>query len=122
MVYLADITTSLTNVVTRVYMQTSLVGLVLAMAIESGCIPLPSEMVMPLAGVMLVTGKSLGGINPLLGFILVALADSLGGVIGSMAAYGIGDKGGRPLRFCCKKGGEMVSSASIQEAAEECPS
>jgi hypothetical protein len=58
MVYLADITTSLTNVVTRVDMQTSLVSIVLAMAIESGRIPLPSEMVMPLADVMLVTGKS----------------------------------------------------------------
>jgi hypothetical protein len=34
MVYLAALTTSLTNVVTRVYMQTSLVGIVLAMAIE----------------------------------------------------------------------------------------
>ncbi len=95
--YLADITTSLTNVVTSVYMHTSLVGIVLAMAIESCCIPLPSEMVMPLAGVMLVTGKILGGINPLLGVILVALAGSLGWVIGSMAAYGIGYKGGRPL-------------------------
>jgi membrane protein DedA with SNARE-associated domain len=57
MVDLADITTSLTNVVTRVDMQTSLVGIVLAMAIESGCIPLPREMVMPLASVMLVTGR-----------------------------------------------------------------
>jgi membrane protein DedA with SNARE-associated domain len=57
MVDLADITTSLTNVVTRVDMQTSLVGIVLAMAIESGRIPLPREMVMPLASVMLVTGR-----------------------------------------------------------------
>jgi len=56
-VYLADITTSLTNVVTSAYMHTSLVGIVLAMAIESCCIPLPSEIVVPLAGVMLVTGK-----------------------------------------------------------------
>ncbi len=105
MVDLADITTSLTNVVTSVYMQTSLVSIVLAMAIESGRIPLPSEMVMPLAGVMLVTGKSLGRINPLLGFILVAVAGSHGGVIGSMAAYGIGDKGGRPLLlFSCPMG------------------
>ncbi len=95
--YLADITTSLTNVVTSVYMHTSLVGIVLAMAIESCCIPLPSEIVMPLAGVILVTGKILGGINSLLGVILVALAGSLGCVIGSMAAYGIGYKGGRPL-------------------------
>jgi len=78
-------------------MHMSLVDIVLAMAIERCCIPLPSEIVMPLAGVMLVTGKILGGINPLLGVILVALAGSLGCVIGSMAAYGIGYKGGRPL-------------------------
>src|SRR5260370_6198806 len=97
MVYLAAMNTSLTNVVTRVYMHTSLVGIVLAMAIESCCIPLPSEIVMPLAGAMLVTGKIVGGSNPLLGLILVALAGSLGFVIGSMAAYGIGYKGGRPL-------------------------
>ena len=95
--YLADITTSLTNVVTGVYMQTSLVGIVLAMAIESCCIPLPSEIVMPLAGVMLVTGKLLSGINPLLGVILVALAGSLGCLVGSIVAYGIGYAGGRPL-------------------------
>ncbi len=95
--YLADITTSLTNVITSVYMHTSLVGIVLAMAIESCCIPLPSEIVMPLAGVMLVTGKIVSGINPLLGLLLVALAGSLGCVIGSMVAYGIGYKGGRPL-------------------------
>ncbi len=81
-VYLADITTSLTNVVTSVYMHTSLVGIVLAMALESCCIPLPSEIVMPLAGVMLVTGKIVGGINPLLGVMLVALAGSLGCLVG----------------------------------------
>lgn len=96
-VYLADITTSITNVVTSLYTHTGLVGIVLAMALESCCIPLPSEIVMPLAGVMLVTGKIVGGMNPLLGVVLVALAGSIGCVIGSIAAYGIGYKGGRPL-------------------------
>ena len=33
-------------------------GIVLAMAIESACIPLPSEVTMPLAGWMLVQGES----------------------------------------------------------------
>jgi len=116
MVDLADITTSLANVVTSVEMQTSLVGIVLAMAIESGCIPLPREMVMPLAGVMLVTGKILGGINPLLGVILVALAGSLGGVIGSMAAYGIGGKGERPLLL--KYGRSVLISQHHAEKAD----
>src|SRR5260370_3924819 len=97
LMYLADLTTSLTNVITTLYAHTSLIGIVLAMALESCCIPLPSEIVMPLAGVMLVTGKIVSGINPLLGLLLVALAGSLGCVIGSMVAYGIGYKGGRPL-------------------------
>lgn len=95
--YLADITTSITNFVTSLYVHTGLVGILLAMAIESCCIPLPSEVVMPLAGIMLVTGKILGGISLWPGLILVALAGSLGCLIGSMVAYGIGYTGGRPL-------------------------
>jgi len=96
-VYLADITTSITNFVTSLYVHTGLAGILLAMAIESCCIPLPSEVVMPLAGIMLVTGKILSGIGLLPGLILVALAGSLGCVVGSIAAYGIGYAGGRPL-------------------------
>ena len=95
--YLADITTSLTNFVTSLYVHTGLIGILLAMAIESCCIPLPSEIVMPLAGVMLATGKILSGIGLLPGIILVALVGSIGCVIGSIAAYGIGYAGGRPL-------------------------
>ena len=95
--FLADITTSITNFVTSLYVQTGLVGILLAMAIESCCIPLPSEVVMPLAGIMLVTGKILGGTALLPGLIVVALAGSIGCVIGSMVAYGIGYAGGRPL-------------------------
>ena len=94
---LADITTSITNFVTSLYVHTGLVGILLAMAIESCCIPLPSEIVMPLAGVMLVTGKILSGVSLLPGLILVALAGSLGCLFGSIVAYGIGYAGGRPL-------------------------
>ena len=94
---LADITTSITNFVTSLYVHTGLVGILLAMAIESCCIPLPSEIVMPLAGVMLFTGKILSGVSFLPGLILVALAGSLGCLVGSIVAYGIGYAGGRPL-------------------------
>ncbi len=95
--FLADITTSITNFVTSLYVHTGLIGILLAMAIESCCIPLPSEVVMPLAGIMLVTGKILGGIALLPGLIVVALVGSLGCVLGSTVAYGIGYAGGRPL-------------------------
>jgi membrane protein DedA with SNARE-associated domain len=96
-VFLTDITTLITHFVTSLYVHTGLVGIVLAMAIESCCIPLPSEVVMPLAGIMLVTGKILGGMALLPGLLVVALAGSLGCVIGSIVLYGIGYAGGRPL-------------------------
>ncbi|MGH2495086.1 MAG: DedA family protein [Ktedonobacteraceae bacterium] len=67
------------------------------MAIESCCIPLPSEIVMPLAGVMLATGKILSGVGLLPALVLIALVGSLGCVLGSTVAYGIGYAGGRPL-------------------------
>jgi membrane protein DedA with SNARE-associated domain len=79
------------------YATLGLAGIVVAMAIESCCIPLPSEIVMPLAGVMFVEGKLLAGVNFWTGLVLIALAGAIGCLIGSSAAYGIGYSGGRPL-------------------------
>lgn len=59
------------------------------MAIESACIPLPSEVIMPFAG-SLVGG---GGLN----LFEVGLAGALGCVFGSIPAYYLGQFGGRPL-------------------------
>lgn len=96
----------LTAAIQHLYLVTGLAGIVLAMAIESCCIPLPSELILPLAGAMLAvgdvaTGKHLAGVDPnvplWLNLILVALAGSLGSLIGSIVAYGIGYSGGRPL-------------------------
>ena len=68
-------------------------GVVVLMAIESACIPLPSELIMPLAGWMLIKNQSLPPI-----YILVAGAyGALGNTIGSAIAYGIGLGGGRPF-------------------------
>jgi membrane protein DedA with SNARE-associated domain len=94
---LAHLTDLITTFITNLYATAGLAGIVLAMAIESCCIPLPSEIVMPLAGVMLVQGKLLPGVNPWLSLVLVALAGATGCLIGSIAAYGIGYSGGRPL-------------------------
>ncbi len=94
---LTHLTETITIFITNLYATTGLAGIILAMAIESCCIPLPSEIVMPLAGVMLVEGKILPGVNPWLGIVLVALAGSIGCLIGSVVAYGIGYSGGRPL-------------------------
>jgi membrane protein DedA with SNARE-associated domain len=101
---LANLTSALTTLITNLYLATGLFGIVVAMAVESCCIPLPSEIVMPIAGILLSQGtiqKHLPGTNPSfplwLNLILVALAGSIGCVIGSIAAYGIGYAGGRPL-------------------------
>jgi membrane protein DedA with SNARE-associated domain len=94
---LAHLTDTITTFITNLYATTGLAGIVLAMAIESCCIPLPSEIVMPLAGVMIARGTILSGVNPLLSLVLVALAGATGCLIGSIGAYGIGYAGGRPL-------------------------
>jgi membrane protein DedA with SNARE-associated domain len=94
---LAHLTDILTTLITNLYVTLGLAGIVIAMALESCCIPLPSEIVMPLAGVMFVEGKLLAGVNFWLGLVLLALAGAIGCLIGSIAAYGIGYAGGRPL-------------------------
>ncbi|MFZ9641892.1 MAG: DedA family protein [Candidatus Methylopumilus sp.] len=64
-------------------------GVVLLMGIESACIPLPSEIIMPFAGFLVFKGQmSLWG---------VALAGATGCVLGSIPAYYLGMYGGRPL-------------------------
>lgn len=64
-------------------------GIVLTMAIESACIPLPSEIIMPFSGYLVTTGQF-----TMLG---VTLAGAIGNVIGSIAAYYAGVWGGRPF-------------------------
>jgi membrane protein DedA with SNARE-associated domain len=64
-------------------------GVALLMAIESACIPLPSEVIMPFAGYLVHTGR--------LNLFLVATAGAIGCNLGSAVAYWIGAWGGRPL-------------------------
>jgi len=64
-------------------------GIVLLMAIESACIPLPSEIIMPFSGYLVSTGElNLWG---------VAVAGAVGCVLGSLVAYWVGMYGGRPF-------------------------
>ena len=59
------------------------------MAIESACIPLPSEIIMPFAGYLVYTGR--------FSLFWVATAGAIGCNLGSAVAYWIGAYGGRPL-------------------------
>ncbi len=64
-------------------------GVALLMAIESACIPLPSEIIMPFAGYLVSTGQ----------FTLIgaATAGAIGCNLGSTVAYYVAVYGGRPV-------------------------
>ena len=64
-------------------------GILLLMAIESACIPLPSEIIMPFSGYLVSTGR--------FDLVLVATFGALGCNLGSAAAYAVGYFGGRKL-------------------------
>ncbi len=64
-------------------------GILVTMAVESACIPLPSEIIMPFSGYLVTTGQfTMWG---------VTLAGAVGNVLGSLAAYYAGVWGGRPF-------------------------
>lgn len=64
-------------------------GVMALMAIESACIPLPSEIIMPFAGYLVYAGK--------FKLLWAATAGAIGCNVGSVVAYEIGRFGGRPL-------------------------
>jgi membrane protein DedA with SNARE-associated domain len=66
-----------------------LTGVMLLMAIQSACIPIPSEVIMPFAGYALAHSQW--------DLIVLATLASLASNLGSIPAYWIGAKGGRPM-------------------------
>jgi membrane protein DedA with SNARE-associated domain len=84
-----NILTVLFGFISALVAATGYLGIVLLMAIESACIPLPSELIMPFAGYLVFTGK--------MNLIWVATAGAIGCNLGSLVAYEIGCYGGRPM-------------------------
>lgn len=64
-------------------------AVILLMALQSACIPIPSEIIMPLAGYALAHSQ--------MQLILLATVASLASNLGSIPAYWVGAKGGRPM-------------------------
>jgi membrane protein DedA with SNARE-associated domain len=79
----------LSHLIVAFISHTGYAGVLVLMAIESACIPLPSEIILPFSGFLVSTGR----------FQLwwVAIAGALGCNLGSMVAYAVGYYGGRPL-------------------------
>jgi membrane protein DedA with SNARE-associated domain len=63
-------------------------GVAVLMAIESACIPLPSEVILPFSGYLVSAGT--------FNLWIVALMGAIGCVLGSIVAYYAGAWGGRP--------------------------
>jgi membrane protein DedA with SNARE-associated domain len=79
----------LVNFVTQVIGTLGYAGIAALMGIESACIPLPSEIIMPFAGYLVYTGH--------FSLFWAATAGAIGCNLGSVVAYWVGAVGGRPL-------------------------
>src|ERR1700736_1080015 len=77
-------------------------GIAVLMGIESACIPLPSELIMPYAGalsepsVAAALSTQYGVELPVFNLMIAAIAGALGCNLGSEVAYWVGARGGRP--------------------------
>jgi membrane protein DedA with SNARE-associated domain len=73
-------------------------GVLIAMAIESAMVPLPSELILPYAGFLISDPSQ---IEPLTkgpwNFWIAVVAATIGNTLGSLVAYAIGAYGGRPF-------------------------
>src|SRR3984957_12900868 len=83
-------------------------GVVLMMAIESACIPLPSEVIMPFSGFLVASGQ--------FNLQMVAIMGALGCLLGSYVAYYVGANGGR--RFIERYGRYLLIAPHELETAD----
>lgn len=83
------IITSLGHFVETMISSFGYTGVFIAMAIESACIPLPSEIILPFTGYMVFAGH--------FGFWQATVIATLGNLFGGLVAYYVGVWGGRPF-------------------------
>ena len=98
---ISGIETWFLDIITKVYDAIGWPGVVLLMGIESAAIPLPSELVMPLAGWHLIDAKG----DSAWMLLMAGFYGAVGTLLGSWVVYWISYKGGRPL---LKKYGKYV--------------
>jgi len=80
---------SLINLVIAVLDKVGYAGIFFGMALESACIPIPSEAILPFGGFLSYSGR--------LDIFWTIMLGTLGGTFGSLVAYYLGKFGGRPL-------------------------
>ncbi|HUT96331.1 MAG TPA: DedA family protein [Candidatus Paceibacterota bacterium] len=86
---ITDVLTWLAALVIKVISVSGYLGITGLMTLESACIPIPSEVIMPFAGYLASTGK--------FSVFCIIILGAIGNLIGSIIAYVIGLYGGRRL-------------------------
>jgi len=94
---IAKILAAISVFIISVISGTGYLGIMLLMAIESACIPLPSEIIMPFSGALIVPMVAAQYHREPLQLLWVATAGALGCNLGSAVAYAVGFYGGRPV-------------------------
>lgn len=94
---IAKIIAVLSAFIISVIASSGYLGIMALMAIESACIPLPSEVIMPFSGALTVPEIAAQYGRPAFHLLWVATAGAFGCNLGSLVAYELGAFGGRPL-------------------------
>src|SRR5690242_4756747 len=92
---IAKIIAALSAFIISVIASSGYLGIVLLMAIESACIPLPSEVIMPFSGALTVPAIASQYGRTAFHLLWVATAGAIGCNLGSLLAYELGAWGGR---------------------------
>jgi len=111
--FFEQIISSLANIIIYIISNLGYLGVILAMAIESACIPLPSEIIMPFTGFLIAKG--------VFNFWWATLAGALGCLLGSLLAFFVGFyKGEEFVRFLIRRHGKyfLVFEYELDEAKE----
>jgi membrane protein DedA with SNARE-associated domain len=86
---ISDLLAWISSLLVEIISKTGYLGVAVSMALESACIPIPSEIVMPFSGYLVSLGR--------FSLWAVTLWATIGNLAGSLSAYLIGYYGGRPL-------------------------
>lgn len=89
----------LTRFITDTVADYGYIAIFVLMLLESACIPIPSEVTMLFGGALANNAffEAVGSSSTPLNFVLVGLVGAVANLAGSMLAYWVGFKGGRPL-------------------------
>ena len=110
---MSGIEAEILDIINKIYDTMGWPGVVLLMAVESAAIPFPSELIMPLAGWMLIEAK--GDSAWMVG--MAGFYGALGNLLGSWVAYWVSALGGRPLLH--KYGKYVLLTREEVDRAEE---